>query len=138
MKYRILGKTGLRVSAIGFGGIPIQRISQEEAAKIIGLAIEKGINFFDSARAYSDSENKIGQGIRGKRDQLVLATKTMARTYEKMKADIDKSLQAFETDYIDLYQCHNVRTEQDMETIIAPTGRRALQEAKAGRSGISG
>ena len=131
MEYRNLGKTGLQVSALGFGGIPIQRVSEQEAASIVGLAIEKGITFFDSARAYTDSENKIGRGIRGKRDRVVLATKSLVRTYEKMKEEIDKSLQALATDYIDLYQCHNLRTEQDIEAVLAPDGAmRALIEAK--------
>jgi len=135
MEYRILGKTGLRVSLMGFGGIPIQRVSENEAVKITQLAIAKGINFFDSARGYTDSENKIGKGIKGRRNELILATKSMARTYEKMKEDIDKSLKAFDTDYIDLYQCHNVRSDQELNSVLGPDGALlALQEAqKAGK-----
>ena len=143
MEYRILGKTGLKVSALGFGGIPIQRVTAEEAVSIVGLAIEKGITFFDSARGYTDSESKIGQAIRGKRDRVILATKSTGRTYEKMKEEIDMSLQALATDYLDLYQCHNVRSEQDIETILAPDGAmRALlearQEGKIRHIGITG
>ncbi len=140
MEYRPLGKTGLKVSLMGFGGIPIQRISREEAKEIIMAAIERGINFFDSARGYTDSESKIGQAVKGKRDKVILATKTMARTYEQMKADIEQSLRDLETDYIDLYQCHNVKSQEDLEHILGPGGAmEALEEAKrAGKIGHIG
>lgn len=140
MEYRPLGKTGLKVSLMGFGGIPIQRVSREEAKEIITGAIERGINFFDSARGYTDSESKIGQAVKGKRDKVILATKTMARTYEQMTADIDKSLREFGVDYIDLYQCHNVKSQEDLDKILAPGGAlEALDDAKkAGKIGYLG
>ncbi|MCR4441652.1 MAG: aldo/keto reductase [Peptococcaceae bacterium] len=131
MEYKFLGRTKLRVSLVGFGGIPIQRVSEKEAARVIQAAIDKGINFFDSARGYTDSENKIGLGIKGKRDGLVLATKTMVRSHDKMKDEIDRSLKALAVEYIDLYQCHNVRSREDIEKITAPGGAlEALHKAR--------
>lgn len=143
MEYRPLGKTGLKVSLMGFGGIPIQRVSREEAKEIIDRAIERGINFFDSARAYTDSESKIGEAVKDKRDKIILASKTMARTYEQMKADIEKSLREFGVDYIDLYQCHNVKSQEELDKILAPGGalealEDAKKEGKIGHLGITG
>lgn len=135
MQYRNLGKTGLRVSLMGLGGIPLQRVSEAEAKKIILTAVEKGINFIDTARAYTDSEAKIGESLIGLRDKVVLASKTMARTKEKMLNDIEISLRNLKTDYIDLYQCHNVRTQEEMDIVLAPGGAlEALSDAqKAGK-----
>lgn len=130
-KYRILGKTGWKVYGMGFGGIPIQRVSYEEAEKIIAAAIDKGINFIDTARGYTDSESKIGKALKGKRSKVLLATKSMARTYQEMKNEIETSLNDLNTDYIDLYQCHNVGTSKAMEQILGPRGAlEALFEAK--------
>lgn len=135
MEYRNMGKTGLKVSKIGLGGIPLQRVSAAEAKKIVLTAVDRGINFIDSARAYTDSEDKIGLSLQGIRDKVVLATKTMSRTREKMQADIDTSLKALKTDYIDIYQCHNIRTPEEMDMVFAPGGAlEALQDAqKAGK-----
>lgn len=131
MEYRDLGQTGLKVSAMGFGGIPIQRVNQEEANEIVRVAIEKGINFFDTARGYTDSEAKLGRALKGQRDKVILATKSMARTKDKMAKDIEISLKNMQTDYIDLYQLHNVKTEKDVELAFGPDGAlEALVEAK--------
>lgn len=92
MEYRDLGKTGLKVSAMGFGGIPIQKVNQEEANEIVRTAVEGGINFFDTARGYTDSEEKLGHALKGQRDKVILATKSMARTKDKMAEDIEISL----------------------------------------------
>lgn len=140
MEYRVLGKTGLKVSLMGFGGIPIQRVSFEQAEMIISAAIDRKINFIDTARAYTDSESKIGNALKGKREKVILATKSAARTYEDMKKDIDMSLKTLETDYIDLYQCHNVRTMDAMNKVLSPGGAlEALREARdAGKIGYIG
>ena len=131
MKYRILGKTGLEVSAIGFGGIPVQRISKEEAIKVIERAEELGINFIDTARGYGISETFIGEALEGRREKWIIASKTMARDKEAMKKDIDISLNNLKTDYIDLYQLHNVRTMEDYEKVLSENGAyAALEEAK--------
>lgn len=131
MEYRTLGKTGLKVSVIGFGGIPIQRVSGTEAAGIINRALDLGINFFDSARAYTDSEEKLGAVIKSRRDEAVVATKSMARTKEAMAADIRKSLETMGLEYIDLYQLHNVKSNKDLDKVLGPDGAlAALLEAK--------
>ena len=139
MEYRTLGKTGLRVSAMGFGGIPIQRIDAEGTKTLMHRLVECGINYIDSARAYTVSEQYLGYALEGIRDKFILATKTMARTKEAMAADIDTSLKNFRTDYIDLYQVHNP-TPADLAKVSAPGGAvEALLEAKeAGKIGHLG
>ena len=112
MEYKTLGKTGLKVSRMGFGGIPIQKIDEEGTRKLLQDMVKRGINYIDSARGYTVSEQYIGYGLEGIRDQFVLATKSMARTKEAMAADIETSLRNFRTDYIDLYQVHNPSMEQ--------------------------
>ena len=132
MKLQQLGRTGIEVSAVGFGGIPIQRIDFGRAAEVVEAAIANGINFIDTARGYTDSEAKLGQFIGEYRKQLVIATKTMSRSKGDMSRDIDKSLKELKTDYIDLYQCHNVKDEDALERVLAPGGAlEALQEAKS-------
>ncbi|MCD8131100.1 MAG: aldo/keto reductase [Lachnospiraceae bacterium] len=102
-----LGSTGITVQKNGFGALPIQRISQEDAASILRKAYESGINFFDTARAYSDSEAKMGEALGDVRDQIYIATKTTAKTGEQMWKDLETSLQTLGTDHIDIYQFHN-------------------------------
>ena len=131
MEYRTLGKTGLRVSAMGFGGIPIQRIDEEGTRALIRRLAENGINYIDSARGYTVSEQYLGYALEGIRDQFILATKSMSRTKEAMAKDIDISLANFRTSYIDLYQVHNPGPA-DLEQVSAPGGAvEALLEAKA-------
>ena len=131
MEYKVLGKTGLKVSALGFGGIPIQRIDEEGSRKLMHQLMEAGVNYIDSARGYTVSEAYIGYGLEGIRDQFVLATKSMARDKESMARDVEISLKNFRTDYIDLYQIHNPN-EAQLETVCAPGGAlEALLEAKA-------
>ena len=131
MEYRTLGITGLKVSVIGFGGIPIQRVSAGEAHAIVNRALDLGINFFDTARAYTDSEEKLGAALKARRKEAVIATKSMARTREAMAADIKKSLETMGLDYIDLYQLHNVKNKRDLDRVLSPDGAlAALQEAK--------
>lgn len=131
MEYKILGKTGLKVSALGFGGIPIQRIDEEGSRELMHQLMDAGVNYIDSARGYTVSEEYIGYGLQGIRDQFVLATKSMARDKESMARDVEISLKNFRTDYIDLYQIHNPN-EAQLETVCAPGGAlEALLEAKA-------
>ena len=131
MEYRILGKTGLKISRLGFGGIPIQKIDAEGTKNLIGELISSGVNFIDTARAYTVSEEFLGFALSGVRDKFVLATKSMARTREAMASDINTSLAKLKTDYIDLYQVHNP-TAKDLETVTAKGGAlEALLEAKA-------
>ena len=139
MEYRILGKTGLKISRMGFGGIPIQRTTAEETTKLLAYLHEVGVNYIDTARGYTVSEEYLGQALEGIRQDFVIATKSMARTKEAMAADIDISLRNLRTDYIDLYQVHNA-TPADVEAVTAPGGAlEALLEAKsAGKIGHIG
>ena len=131
MQYRILGKTGLKISRMGFGGIPIQRIDAEGTKALIQKIHSMGINYIDTARGYSVSEEYLGYALEGIRQDFVLATKSMARTKETMAADIDISLKNLRTDYIDLYQIHNPSPD-DFEKVMQPGGAlEALFEARA-------
>ncbi|MBQ3615050.1 MAG: aldo/keto reductase, partial [Anaerotignum sp.] len=131
MDYVTLGKTGLKISRLGFGGIPIQRVDAAVTKELAKAMVEKGINYIDTARGYTVSESYIGEALEGIRDKFVLATKSMARTKEAMAADIETSLNNLRTDYIDLYQVHNPNVEQ-LEQVVAEGGAlEALQEAKA-------
>ena len=103
----ILGKTGIIIEKQGFGCLPIQRISQQDAVYLLHKAYDGGINFFDTARAYSDSEQKVGAAFSDMRDHVVLATKTGAKTAEEFWKDLETSLRTLKTDYIDIYQFHN-------------------------------
>ena len=131
MEYRILGKTGLKVSRMGFGGIPIQRIDPQGTRALMLRLREEGINYIDTARGYTVSESYLGEALEGIRGDFILATKSMSRTKEAMAKDIDISLGNLRTDYIDLYQVHNPSVAQ-LEQVVAPGGAlEALQEAKA-------
>lgn len=121
-----LGKTDLKVNIIGCGGIPIQRITQQEVNDMVQVMIKKGVNFIDTARGYTNSEELFGKAICQCREKFVLATKSMARDYLGMKNDIEKSLTNLKTTYIDLYQLHNVSVNEDYFGAL-----RALEEAKA-------
>ena len=130
MEYRTLGKTGLTVSRLGFGGIPIQRIDREGTRELMHLLKDSGINYIDTARGYTVSEEYLGYGLEGIREDFVLATKSMARTAQAMAADIDTSLRNLRTDSIDLYQLHNPSLAQ-LEQVMAPGGAlEALLEAR--------
>ena len=102
-----LGRTGLVVEQSGFGALPIQRISEAEAVHLLRKAYEGGMNYFDTARAYTDSEQKVGAAFAGMRDKVIIATKTMATTVEGFWKDLEESLRLLQTDYIDVYQFHN-------------------------------
>lgn len=122
MEYNTLGKTGLDVSRIGFGGIPIQHVDQEAVNSIIVKSIELGINFFDTARGYTISEELLGNALVGKRDNVYLATKTMVRDKDAMMFEVETSLKYLKTNYIDLYQFHNIGTIEEFEKTIGKGG----------------
>ena len=132
METRILGRTGLEVSLIGFGGIPIQRCSQWEVDEIVENLIEEGVNFIDTARAYTNSEEMIGEAMKQwGRENFYLATKTPKLSYDDVIADVKTSLAELQTDTIDLYQFHNATTMAAYETIMGPGGGyEALVECK--------
>ncbi len=131
MNYVELGKTGLRISYLGLGGIPIQKCSEDGVKALMQKVHQEGINFIDSARGYTVSEALIGEAISGMREDFILATKSMARTYEEMKRDIGISLHQLKTEVIELYQVHNPGIA-DLEKVCGKGGAlEALLEAKA-------
>ena len=131
MRYQQLGNTGLTVSELGFGGIPILRLESSLAERIVSHAFEKGITFFDTANAYRDSEEKMGRAFAGMRNKVVIATKTMRRDGPGALEQLELSLKRLQTDYIDLFQLHQVAQENVWQTITAPGGAlEVLQKAK--------
>lgn len=108
MKEIILGSTGIRTPQNAFGALPVQRVSMEQAVSILHRAYEGGMTFFDTARAYSDSEEKLGQAFAGMRDKIYIATKTMAVKPDDFWRQLEQSLTLLKTDYIDVYQFHCV------------------------------
>ena len=102
-----LGKTGIETPQNAFGALPIQRVSDDEAVKLLRKAYEGGMTYFDTARYYSDSEHKLGLAFEGMRDKVIIATKTGAVTAEDFERDLNTSLRELKTDHIDVYQFHN-------------------------------
>ncbi|MBM6938269.1 aldo/keto reductase [Pseudoflavonifractor phocaeensis] len=131
MNYVSLGNTGLKVSQVSFGGIPIQRSDAANTMAVVDALEARGINFIDTARGYTVSEEYLGVALEGRRDKFILATKSMSRDAESMTRDIGISLSNLRTDYIDLYQIHNL-PEKDIQTVFGPGGAyEALCAAKA-------
>lgn len=142
MQRVILGRTGLEVYRLGFGGIPIQRVSEAEAVKTVGHVLELGIDFIDTSRGYTTSERRIGLALKQAgigadgRDGLgarpvAVASKSHSKTADKMRADLETSLKELQRDYIDIYKCHFVSNLAEYETVTAPGGAlEALQKAK--------
>lgn len=131
MNYVTLGKTGLKASAISFGGIPIQRSDAANTMAVVDKLEEYGINYIDTARGYTVSEEYLGAALEGRRDKFILATKSMSRDKASMAQDVETSLKNLRTDHIDLYQLHNL-LEKDIERVFGPDGAyEALAEAKA-------
>ena len=108
MKQITLGNTGITVPQNAFGALPIQRVSKETAVSLLRNAYDGGMRFFDTARAYTDSEEKVGEAFSGMREKIILATKTQAKTPEEFWKDLETSLHLLRTDYIDIYQLHCV------------------------------
>jgi predicted aldo/keto reductase-like oxidoreductase len=127
LQYLKLGNTDLTVSEVGFGCIPIVRLSTGEAVRLLCYAYERGINFFDTANAYQDSEQKIGLAFQGYRDKVVLATKSLQRNADGLTKHLENSLRMLKTDYLDLFQFHMVSKQSELEAITAPGG--ALEAA---------
>ncbi len=118
MKKIRLGKTNLQVSQIGFGGIPIQKQPEDEAVQIVRSCLDLGITFIDTSSMYTNSEERIGKAIAGRRDEVVLATKSATQTSDGVANDLEASLKNLNTDYVDLYQFHNVSTPEQRKVRI--------------------
>jgi len=131
MKKLTLGRTGLKVSRVGIGGIPIQRPPIDEAIKIIHRALDLDINLIDTSIGYGDSELRIGKALKGRRDQAIIATKGSWRGAEATQKTIEGSLQRLQVDQIDLWQFHNIPTPADYERFVTDGGSlAAAQKAK--------
>ena len=131
MEYRILGKTGLRVARLGLGGIPIQRIDELGTRELLRIMLAEGINYIDTARDYTVSEEHLGFALEGIREHFILASKSRDVSKQEMEEDSDRSLHNLRTNYIDLYQFHNP-SNAALNQIIAPGGAlEALWEARA-------
>ncbi|MFC2038279.1 aldo/keto reductase [Chloroflexota bacterium] len=130
-----LGKTGMMVSKIGFGGIPIQRDTEEESIEVVKKCLELGINFLDTANGYTTSEERIGKAIAGRREDVMIATKSGARNSEGVKEHLELSLKRLNTDYIDLYQFHGVSNAEHLKIVTDPDGPMAVvkEAMKAGK-----
>ena len=142
MKKIRLGKTGLMVTQIGFGGIPIQTPPEEAAISIVRESLNCGINFIDTSRMYTNSEERIGKAIEGKRSEIIIATKSATRTGDGVAADMETSLKNLRTDFVDLYQFHNVSTPEDLKSVLSAGGpfdvvRKARDEGAVKHIGIT-
>jgi len=132
MERMVLGRTGLEAYRMGFGGIPIQRVSEAQAVETVYHAIEKGVDFIDTSRVYTTSERRIGLALKRTDKKVILASKSTSKTAEAARTDLETSLKELQRDYIDLYQCHFVRDEADYQKVISPGGAlEALEKARA-------
>ena len=140
LNHRRLGRTGLEVPLLGFGGIPIMRITPQEATEVIGEALRQGITFIDTARGYGDSEAKIGQALKTHGADVVLASKSPRRDGKGMLEDFRKSLSDLGRDTIAIYQLHCVNTEEDYAKAMAAGGAyQTLEEQRSqGKVGFIG
>ena len=142
MKTVRLGKTGLEVSRIGMGGIPIQRPTEDEAIKAIRRALDLGVNFIDTSVYYGPSEERIGKAIAGRRDRVIIATKGYWQDRATALKDIELSLEHLNTDYIDVWKFHNISTLEYYEQVLSPGGamegaQEALEAGKIRHVGLS-
>lgn len=136
MEKRLLGKTNFLVSSVGFGGIPIQRLNKDQAVELVEEAHRQGINFIDTARGYVESESLLGHALSiVGRDKFILATKSMKRDYRGLVDEFNTSLENLRVGHVDLFQFHNVRTEDELNIILGEDGAlRAVREfQKAGK-----
>ncbi|MFD2670369.1 aldo/keto reductase [Marinicrinis sediminis] len=132
MEYRVFGKTGYKVSALGFGAMNLPGVPLEQARETLNYALDQGINYIDTAAAYKNSEEIIGACISHRRSEYFLATKTAKRDYEGAKEEIERSLSRLQTDYVDLLQIHYVNYPAEMKEIMSEDGAyRAAMELKA-------
>ncbi len=138
-----LGRTDLDVYRLGLGGIPLIKLTPAEAREVIRASLDGGINFADTAEGYGDSEEKLSYALKGGRDRFVIASKSPCRDRQGMENAINQSLRRLGTDYVDLYQVHSLKTEEQLAKVLAPGGAlealRAAQEAgKVRYVGVTG
>jgi predicted aldo/keto reductase-like oxidoreductase len=143
MKRIVLGNTGIETARLGFGGIPIQRVSETQAVDVILYALEKGMDFIDTSRMYTNSESRIGKALKETDRKAVVATKSFNRSADGIQKDIETSLKELQLDYIDLYQCHGISNEEEYRLVTSPNGAlagllRAKEQGFIGHIGITG
>ncbi len=117
-----LGRTGLMVSRLSFGGLPIQSVDRDSAARVARYAYGKGMNFFDTARAYTTSESDLGRALAGLGEKVIIATKSYYKDAEQLDRDFNLSLNNLDRDYIDLYQFHIVNYKKELDAILKSGG----------------
>jgi len=117
-----LGKTDILVSRLGFGGIPIQRLNEDEAVAVVKKCLDLGITFLDTANAYTTSEERIGKAVAGRREGLVIATKSLSRKREGVEKHLKLSLERLKVEYIDLYQFHGISDFNSLDMVLDPSG----------------
>ncbi len=122
LEKRSLGRTGEKLSILGFGGIVVKDATPEQASARVKQAIEYGVNYFDVAPTYGDAELKLGPALKPYRNDVFLACKTQGRTRDEARKELEASLERLQTDHLDLYQHHAVKELKDVETIFAPGG----------------
>lgn len=142
MEYRILGSTGLKVSRLGFGCIKFAQCPEADVAAALHKALDLGVNFFDTARAYGTSEERIGRAIGSRRADYVLATKSLGRSCADLNADLETSLRDLQTDHVDVLFLHTVSDGETYEQVMGPGGgyeaaARAKEQGKVGHIGAS-
>jgi len=131
MEKRILGKTGERLSVVGFGGIIVKDEETSNAARYVSMAVDRGINYFDVAPQYGNAQEKLGPALKPFRKDSFLACKTLERTKKKATSDLAGSLKLLKTDHLDLYQMHSVTTIEEVDRIMGPGGAlEAFMEAR--------
>ena len=128
----MLGRTGLEVSKLGIGGVPLVKISTKEAIEVVMTGLDLGVTFLETARAYADSEERMGKAVKGRRDTIIIASKAGAENADEILQRIEESLKALDTDYIDLYQYHGCDTKEAYNHITKPGGAlEGMVKAKA-------
>ncbi|MCL2433008.1 MAG: aldo/keto reductase [Clostridia bacterium] len=128
---KLLGNTGLEVSLIGFGGLCLGELNIEQSQKAVDFALKSGINYFEAAPSYGNSQVNLGIAIESKRKDIFLACKTLERGGDKVRAELENSLKVLKTDYFDVYQLHGICNIEELETATAPGGAlEAIIQAK--------
>jgi hypothetical protein len=130
MKYRTLGRTGLEVSAVGFGALPLVGCCGDESAKVLNAALDKGVNFIDTARGYRESEELIGEAVAGRRSEYYLATKTRARHEQGIMQELETSLRNLQTGHLDLYQVHYVNDQDTLDQVLGGEPLRTMHRLR--------
>lgn len=142
MIYRNYGTTGIKLSAVGLGGISIKGLGLKESSKIISFAIDNGVNYFDVAPGYGDAQELMGKGLRGRRENIFLACKTKHRNSKDSMNDLENSLRILKTEYFDLYQLHGMKTKKDYDEVTSKNGAletlfKAKKDGKINHLGFS-